>query len=57
MKRKKLTVTCNQSEFAARIGVHESTVWRWVTYDPARLKMYDAEVVEMAGKKFIRILK
>lgn len=45
------------AEFASKIGVHESTVWRWVTYNPKRLKMYDAEVVEVGGKKFIRIIK
>lgn len=56
MTKKKRT-EYTQSEFADLIGVHESTVWRWVTKDPARLKMYDAEVVEVAGKKFIRIVK
>ena len=54
MAKKKRT-EYTQSEFAALIGVHESTVWRWVTKDPARLKMYDAEVVEVAGKKFVKI--
>lgn len=53
MSKKKRT-EYTQSEFADLIGVHESTVWRWVTNDRARLKMYDAEVVEVAGKKFIK---
>jgi len=53
MTKKKRT-EYTQSEFAALIGVHESTVWRWVTKDPARFKMYDAEVVEFKGRKLIR---
>ena len=56
MSKKKRT-EYTQSEFADLIGVHLTTVWRWVTHDPARLKMYDAEVVEVAGKKFIRLNK
>jgi IS30 family transposase len=51
MKKREFTIT----EFAARIGVHHSTVWRWIKDNPARLKMYDAEVVEVAGKKFVKI--
>lgn len=43
------------TEFSARIGVHHSTVWRWIKFSPNRLKMYDAEVVEVAGKKFIKV--
>jgi len=53
MSKKKRT-EYTQSEFADLIGVHESTIWRWVTKDPARLKMYDAEVVEFKGRKLIR---
>lgn len=56
MSKKKRT-EYTQSEFADLIGVHESTVWRWVTHDPARLKMYDAEVVEFMGRKIIRVMK
>lgn len=56
MTKKKRT-EYTQSEFAALIGVHESTVWRWVTHDPARLKMYDAEVREVMGRKIIRVTK
>jgi len=51
VKKREFTI----SEFADRIGVHHSTVWRWTKDNPGRLKMYDAEVVEVAGKKFIRI--
>lgn len=51
VKKNILTIT----DFAARIGVHHSTVWRWIKFSPERLKMYDAEVVEVAGKKFVKI--
>lgn len=50
-KSRILTIT----EFSARIGVHHSTVWRWIKFSPERLKMYDAEVVEVAGKRFVKI--
>lgn len=47
------------TEFAAKIGVHQTTVSRWMdhVYSKRKFKAYDAEVVEVAGKKFIRILK
>lgn len=51
IKKKRTEYT--QAEFASKIGVHESTIWRWVTKDPARLKMYDAEVVDVKGRKLI----
>lgn len=41
-------------EFARKIKVSRSTIYRWVDVDQIRFKMYDAEVVEIAGKKFIR---
>lgn len=54
MSKKKRT-EYTQSEFADLIGVHLTTVWRWVTHDPARLKMYDAEVVDVHGRKVIKL--
>lgn len=47
------------TEFAAKIGVHQTTISRWMAHDFAKrkFKAYDAEVVEVAGKKFIKIVK
>lgn len=42
-------------EFAKKIKVSRSTIYRWVDVDHLRLKMYDAEVVEVGGKNFIKI--
>lgn len=56
MKNRILTIT----SFAASIGVHHSTVWRWIKFSPERLKMYDAEVVEVPevpDRKFVKIRK
>lgn len=51
--------TYTPAEFADRIGKHNSTVWRWLQSKRCDqvLKMYDAEVVTVAGKRFIRIVK
>jgi hypothetical protein len=47
------------SEFAEKIGKSYITIWRWMTMKKYSryLKMYDAEVVTVAGKRFIRIVK
>jgi len=45
------------AEFANKIGVSRDTIYRWYNtkYLRGRFKMYDAEVVEVAGKKFVRV--
>lgn len=53
MRKKKEKTEFTIAEFAEKIGAGRATVWRWVTKDTKRLKMYDAEVVEVAGRKFI----
>jgi len=44
------------TEFADKIGVSRVTIWRWMNVKKYSryLKMYDAEVVDVAGKKFIK---
>jgi hypothetical protein len=44
------------AEFAIKIGVARDTIYRWANkkHLRGRFKMYDAEVMEVAGKKFIR---
>lgn len=57
MSKKKDTFT--PTEFAAKIGVHQTTISRWMdhVYSKRKFKAYDAEVVEMAGKRFIKLTK
>lgn len=45
--------------FAKKIGVSRATMWRWMNVKKYSryLKMYDAEVVTVAGKKFVRVLR
>jgi hypothetical protein len=46
-------------QFAALHGVTRVSVWKWMT-DPNltyKLVQRDAEVVEIAGKRFIRVKK
>lgn len=45
--------------FAKKIKKSRATVYRWITDKKYKLylKMYDAEVVEVAGKRFIKIVK
>lgn len=47
------------AEFSKKIGVARDTIYRWHNNKHLRnrFKMYDAEVVEIAGKKFIRVIK
>lgn len=47
------------AEFAKKIGVARDTVYRWNKLKRlrARFKMYDAEIVTVSGKRFIRIIK
>jgi IS30 family transposase len=45
------------AEFAKKIGVARDTIYRWHNLKRlrGRFKMYDAEVVEVAGKKFVKV--
>jgi len=45
------------AEFANKIGVARDTIYRWhnLKHLRGRFKMYDAEVVEVAGKKFVKV--
>jgi len=54
MSKRKTEFTA--TEFAEKIGVSRVTIWRWMNLKKYSryLKMYDAEVVEVAGKKFVR---
>jgi hypothetical protein len=47
------------AEFSKKIGVSRATMWRWMNIKKYSryLKMYDAEVVKVAGKKFVKIIK
>lgn len=49
--------TYSPSEFAYKHKLSRSTVWRYMNVKryAKYLKMYDAEVVTVAGKKFIKI--
>jgi len=55
MKEKKTEFTF--AEFAKKIGVARDTIYRWhnLKHLRARFKMYDAEVVTVEGKRFIKI--
>lgn len=55
MAKKQTEFTPN--DFAAKIGISRSTMWRWLNLKKYAnyLKMHDAEVVEIAGKKFLKI--
>ena len=57
MAKKKTEFT--PAEFADKIGVSRATMWRWMNLKKYSryLKMYDAEVVDIAGKKFIKQVK
>lgn len=54
---KKVKTEFTPTEFAAKIGVHQTTISRWIDhpFQKRKFKAYDAEVVEVAGKRFIRI--
>jgi len=54
MKGKKTEFTF--AEFAKKIGVARDTIYRWhkIKRLRGRFKMYDAEVVTVAGKRFIK---
>lgn len=56
---KKVKTEFTPTEFAAKIGVHQTTISRWMAHDFSKRKFraYDAEVVEVAGKKFIKVTK
>lgn len=45
------------TEFADKNGLSRATVWRWLTkkHLKIRFKMYDAEIVKVAGRNFIQI--
>ena len=51
--------TFTPAEFAKKTGISRATVYRWMSVKKYSLylKMYDAEVVEFGGKKFIRTVK
>lgn len=57
MKEKKTEFTF--AEFAKKIGVARDTIYRWHNLKRlrGRFKMYDAEVVTVAGKRFVKIVK
>jgi DNA-binding IclR family transcriptional regulator len=56
MKKEKLYTPW---EFGYKHKLSRSTVWRYMNtlHYKRYLKMYDAEVVTVAGKKFIRLTK
>ncbi len=49
--------TYTPAQFAKKIKLSRSTVWRWATVQKheKRLKMYDAKKISIAGKIFIEV--
>ncbi len=43
------------AQFAAKFRIGRRTVYRWLSSDVKRFKMYDAKVVVVEGRKLLRI--